>query len=226
MIGPLRIAVSRGALVANARSAGPAIADLRRDAYGHGIAVAVSALAEAGVRAVVVDEGDRDAAAAAGLRSVLVEPTLDPRTLYGLPGGGGTPAMRLSGSVLSVKRLLAGEGVSYNATHIAERDTRVALVSGGFGQGVLRGIGNSAVVEIGGALHPIVGRVAMDVCVVDIDDLDAAPGTEVVYFGAGLVTDGLATWERVTGLHAAEIVCALGVRGGMPGLWLEREVVA
>lgn len=227
-IGPLRVAISRGALVANARPADPdVIADLRRDAYGHGVAIVAQALAEAGVRAAVVDDAGRAALAAAGLQATDAAPTLDSRTLYGLPGGGGAPAMRLSGSVLSTKRLLAGEGVSYNATHIAEADTRIALVSGGFGQGVVRALGNRVWVELGGERHPIVGRVAMDVCVVDIGDADAAPGDDVVYFGGtGPLRDGLAAWEQATGLTGAELVCALGVRAGTPGLWLSREVVA
>ncbi|WP_396658756.1 alanine racemase C-terminal domain-containing protein [Microbacterium sp.] len=226
-IGPLRVAVSRGALVANARLAGEdAIADLRREAYGHGITVVAQALAEAGVAAAIVDETGRAAAEAAGLAVTDASPTLDSRTLYGLPGGAGAPAMRLSGSILSTKRLLAGEGVSYNATHVAARDTRIALVSGGFGQGVVRALGNRVDVELAGRRHPIVGRVAMDVCVVDIGDEDAAPGDEVVYFGGtGPLRDGLAAWEQATGLTGAELVCALGVRAATPGLWLRREVV-
>lgn len=227
-IGPLRVAISRGALIANARSAGPdAIADLRRDAYGHGVAIVARALAAAGVQAAVVDEAGREDAEAAGIRATDAFPTLDSRTLYGLPGGTGLPAMQLSGSVLSTKRLLAGEGVSYNATHIAESDTRIALVSGGFGQGVVRALGNSVDIELGGRRHPIVGRVAMDVCVVDVGDADASPGDDVVYFGGtGPLRDGLAAWEQATGMTGAELVCALGVRGGTPGLWLTREVVA
>ena len=227
-IGPLRVAISRAALVANARLAAPdAIADLRRDAFGHGVATVAQAVAEAGVRSAVVDDAGREAAEAAGLQAVDASPSLDSRTLYGLPGGAGAPAMRLSGSVLSTKRLLAGEGVSYNATHVAERDTRIALVSGGFGQGVVRALGNRVDVELGGRRHPIVGRVAMDVCVVDVGDADAAPGDEVVYFGGtGPLRDGLAAWEEATGLTGPELVCALGVRAGSPGLWLSREVVA
>ena len=87
-IGPLRVAISRGALVANARPADPdVIADLRRDAYGHGVAIVAQALAEAGVRAAVVDDAGRAALAAAGLQATDAAPTLDSRTLYGLPGG-------------------------------------------------------------------------------------------------------------------------------------------
>ena len=92
------------------------------------------------------------------------------------------PVMSLVGSVLSIKALRAGEGASYNYTHIASQDTRIALASGGFGQGVARSLGNHASVEICGALYPIVGRVAMDVCVVDIGGADLARGDEVIYF--------------------------------------------
>ncbi|MFT4219101.1 MAG: alanine racemase C-terminal domain-containing protein [Microbacterium sp.] len=220
-IGPLRATISRGALEANARrgaaQAGTdAVADLRRDAFGHGIETVASALAAAGVRLARVDEPGT----AAGVTETDASPTLDSRTLYGLPGGDGAPVMRLAGSVLSLKRLLAGEGVSYNHTHIAERDTRIALVSGGFGQGVARGLGNRVSVEIGGARHPVVGRVAMDVCVVDVGDAPVEPGDEVVYFGGeGPARDALEEWEDATGLTAAELVCALGLR-------VRREAVA
>ena len=122
--------------------------------------------------------------------------------------------------MLSIKALRAGEGVSYNYTHIAPRDTRIALVSGGFGQGVARSLGNQVSVEVRGALYPIVGRVAMDVCVVDIGDADIARGDEVIYFGGdGPAGPALATWGAASGLTAAELVCALGLR-------LPREVVA
>lgn len=215
--GALHAGVSRSALLANARlarEAGDGVADVRRDAFGHGVAAVSAALAAAGVREVRADESARAAVAAAGLTVTQAAPTLDSRTLYGLPGGAGMPAMRIAGSVLSVKPLLAGEGVSYGHTHIADRDTRIALVSGGYGQGVVRSLGNRVSVEIRGALHPIVGRVAMDVCVIDVGaSAAAAPGDEVVYFGGdGAARDLLDAWESVTGLTAAEIVCTLGLR--------------
>lgn len=231
VIGPLRATVSRAALEGNVSTALAAfeaagrtdaapVADLRRDAFGHGVAVVASMLAAGRVGLATLDERDVEVAAAAGIAAAGGEPTLDSRTLYGLPGGGGVPVMRLTGSVLSTKRLLAGEGVSYNYTHIAARDTRIALVSGGFGQGVVRGLGNQVSVEIAGRRHPIVGRVAMDVCVVDVGDADVAPGASVVYFGGdGVNRHELDEWERVTGLGGAELVCALGLR-------IAREVVA
>ncbi|WP_460776176.1 alanine racemase C-terminal domain-containing protein [Microbacterium sp. GXF7504] len=216
MISPraLRAEISSEALLANARlHAGPdAVADLRRDAYGHGVGTVARALAAAGVRRAVLDPIDTTDAAAVGLEVVATKPTLDPRDLYGLPGGTGRPAMRLVGTVLSLKPLRAGEGVSYNATHVAAADTTVALVSGGYGQGVVRAIGNRAHVTIGGVPHPIVGRVAMDVCMIDVGEAPVQVDDPVVYFGGAVPGEGaLADWERITGLRATEIVCTLGL---------------
>jgi len=231
--GP-RVRLSRSALVDGATHAletggTDAVADLRRDAYGHGVGFVVEVLAPLGIRAAQLDPASVPTAAAAGVTAVGGEVTLEPARVFGLPGvelsplGAGDsvsrPVMSLVGSVLSIKALRAGEGVSYNYTHIAPEDTRIALVSGGFGQGVARSLGNRATVEIRGALHPIVGRVAMDVCVVDIGDAQIARGDEVVYFGgAGPAGPALATWVAASGLTAAELVCALGLR-------LPREVV-
>lgn len=215
---PLRVRLSASALALNAaeavrRAGAHAVADLRRDAWGHGLGVVAGALADAGGRAVRVDDDARAAATAAGLTATDAAPTLDTALLLGLPGAGGTPVMRLSADVLSVKRLLAGEGVSYGSTHRAAADTRIALVAGGYGQGIVRALGNRVDVEIAGRLHPIVGRVAMDACVVDLGDHAVAPGAEVVLFGGdGPARDALAAWESATGLGAAEIACAVGLR--------------
>ena len=230
MISPTgpRVRLSSSALVAGAGRAieaggADAVADLRRDAYGHGVLFVAETLAQVGIRAAVLDPESVDAAQSMGIAPAADAPTLDPAVIFGLPGASedpDRPVMSLLGSVLSIKALRAGEGVSYNYTHIAPRDTRIALVSGGFGQGVARSLGNQVSVEVRGALYPIVGRVAMDVCVVDIGDADIARGDEVIYFGGdGPAGPALATWEAASGLTAAELVCALGLR-------LPREVVA
>ena len=61
-------------------------------------------------------------------------------------------------------------------------------------------------------LHPVVGRVAMDVCVVEIGDADLDEGDEVTYFGgAGPAAQQVADWARITGLTPPEIVTAVGM---------------
>ncbi len=168
------------------------------DAWGHGAGWVASVLSEAGL------DADR----------------LDPAVLFGLPGTGARPVLSLRGCALGTKPLLAGEGVSYGYTHRAPADTVVALVTGGYAQGVVRALGNAASVVIAGRRHPIVGRVAMDVCVVDVQDAVIARGAEVSFFGDPAAGDpSLSEWTDATGLSAAEIVAIVGARA-------DRRVVA
>lgn len=200
----VRTALDVDALAVNA-GALEGVADLRRDAWGHGLARVAPVLAASGITAAVFDDGVR----VDGL-SAAATPTIDGRALFGLPSA---PVLRAWGTVQALKTLRAGEGVSYGHTHRATVDTTVALVTGGYGDGIVRALGNRVSVEVGGRLAPIVGRVAMDVCVVDVGDAAASPGDEVVFFGGdGPARDALATWEQATGLTAAELVCTVGLR--------------
>lgn len=197
--------ISRSALAGNIRLAREAGAEtwsrtaLRADAWGHGADLVERMLCEAGL----VEN------AAAGEAK-----DIDPLSLYGLPGAvaGATPAMRLSGVVLSTKELLKGEGVSYGYLHRAQRDTRVALITGGYAQGVVRSLGGAISVALGGRRVAVIGRVAMDVCVVDIEDADATRGDEAVFFGDPARGEpSLDPWVAASGLHAGEIVAAVGL---------------
>ena len=122
--------------------------------------------------------------------------------------------MRLRPALCSaLKPLHAGEGVSYGYTHRAVRDTTIALVVGGYAQGIVRALGNRADVTIAGERHPIIGRVAMDVCVVDVGASSVRRGAEAVFFGdpdAG--EPPLAEWVAATGLTARELVTTVGLR--------------
>ncbi|MET0830462.1 MAG: alanine racemase C-terminal domain-containing protein [Microbacterium sp.] len=191
------------------------VIDVRADAWGHGAPVVARTALAAGAEAVLVDEAG--AAALYGIvdrAQMVFDGSADaPDAVYGLSAGF-APVLSLRGRVLSVKRLQRGEGVSYGYTHRASRDTAVALVTGGYAQGVVRALGNAAAVQIGSSRHPIVGRVAMDVCVVDIGPAAGAErGDEVVYFGDPMTgAPTLADWSAATGMTAAELVTAVGLR--------------
>ncbi|HTN55037.1 MAG TPA: alanine racemase C-terminal domain-containing protein [Microbacterium sp.] len=193
--------------------------DLRHDAFGHGLAEVAPIVRDAGASALLVD-ARRDAdrlAAAVGIPVLLDgEAEVDAHALFGIPDGesSSAPVMQLQGRVLSTKPLLAGEAVSYGYTHRAQRDTQVALVTGGYAQGILRALGNRAHVQIGDGSHPIVGRIAMDVCVVDLQGADAAAGSPVIYFGGvGAMRDALRHWSAITGLTAIEMAVVIGRHG-------------
>lgn len=218
--------ISRSALAAGASAAigaGARKVDLRRDAWGHGLLAVAQAATAAGAAEVLVDSpGEVEALRLEGIIATTAgEPDVDAGLLYGLPTVGGAPAtrpvMRLVGRVMSTKRLRAGEAVSYGYTFRAARDTVIALVTGGYAQGVVRALGNHADVEIHGVLRPIIGRVAMDVCVIDLQGTTAAVGDPVTYFGGtGPASDAIARWAAVTGMTPAELVAVPGahsVRG-------------
>ncbi|MFS0912787.1 alanine racemase [Microbacterium sp. 179-I 3D2 NHS] len=221
-----RALISRSALAAAATAAvqaGGRTADLRRDAWGHGLLAVAHAVVAAGADRVLVDSaGEVDALALEGIVGATAgHADIDPRLLYGLPDGDGVPAtrpvMRLVGRVMSTKRLRAGDAVSYGYTHRVSADTTVALVTGGYAQGVVRALGNRAHVEVDGVARPIIGRVAMDVCVVDLGARVVAPGADAIFFGGtGPAAPALARWASVTGMTVAELVAVAGahaVRG-------------
>lgn len=168
---------------------------LPADAYGHGFDDVARTLAAAGLAVADADVQSPHADALLG-----IEP-------------GFRAAMRLTGTVLGVKPLRAGEGVSYGYAHRAAHDTRIALVVGGYAQGIVRALGNRASVSIAGERHPIVGRVAMDVCVIDIGGSAVDRAQEVVFFGdpdAG--EPSIAEWVDATGLTVREMVTTVGLR--------------
>lgn len=188
--------IDHGALARNARAVlePGALVGLPADAFGHGFAECAHTLVAAGF---AVSDAE------------IAEPRLD--AVLGLVEGL-TPVLRLSGRVLGVKALRAGEGVSYGYLHRAPIDTRIALVVGGYAQGIVRSLGGRASVTIAGERHPVIGRVAMDVCVVDVGAHDVSRGEEVVYLGdPDRGETHVADWAAWTGLTAAEIVTAAGL---------------
>ncbi len=123
------------------------------------------------------------------------------------------PAMTLRSSIAGVKRMPAGEGVSYGHQYVTERETTLALVPLGYADGVPRSATNVGPVWIGGTRYTISGRVCMDQFVVDIGDAEVGAGEEVVLFGPG--TNGEPTaqdWADVLDTIHYEIVTRVGSR--------------
>lgn len=211
-----RVRISVPALRANLASIGADdVVDVRADAWGHGASVVARAALDAGAAAVLADDADLAPLAAAGVEASRIRTTgvatVDPYGVFGLDGRA-VPVMRAVGSVISTKALLAGEGVSYGHLHVAPHDTRIALVSGGYAQGVVRALGSAASVVVAGERCAILGRVAMDVCVVEIGDREVARETDAWFFGdPAHGHPAIGEWVALTGLDPAELVTAVGV---------------
>ena len=107
--------------------------------------------------------------------------------LEGLDGPGLMPVMKLKSRVSAVRDLPAGTCVSYGRTAVLERDSRLAVVPIGYGDGYPRCLSGRMDMVVRGKACPIVGRVCMDMCMIDVTDLpEARAGDEVLVYGPGL----------------------------------------
>ncbi|MDO9397671.1 MAG: alanine racemase [Herbiconiux sp.] len=123
------------------------------------------------------------------------------------------PVMTLRAAVASVKRVPAGQGVSYGFTYRTPAETTLALVPLGYADGIPRIASGRGEVWIGGRRHPIAGRIAMDQFVVDVGDTPVAPGDEVVVFGEGDRGEPTAEeWAGFAETIGDEIVARVGPR--------------
>ncbi len=94
------------------------------------------------------------------------------------------PVLSLKSRVARLKELSPGETVSYGRTWRAERPSAIALVACGYGDGLRRALSNRGSVLVRGRRAPIVGRVAMDMCVADVTEVpEVQLDDEVVLVG-------------------------------------------
>ncbi len=95
------------------------------------------------------------------------------------------PAMTLRSQVALLKRVPAGEGVSYGHVWHTDRETTLALVPAGYADGVPRVLTGRLDVWLAGRRRPVVGRVCMDQVMVDCGNDPVSVGAEVIFFGTG-----------------------------------------
>ena len=121
------------------------------------------------------------------------------------------PALELTSYVAEVKPCLRGQSAGYGRRFVAQRDTALATVPIGYGDGVRRALTNNADVLVGGRRFPLVGTVSMDNITVDLgaDGGGVRRGDEVVLIGPGLPAEEMA--QRL-GTINYEITCGLAPR--------------
>ncbi|MBQ6173615.1 MAG: alanine racemase [Clostridia bacterium] len=126
------------------------------------------------------------------------------------------PAMRWIAPVTYVKTVAAGEPVSYGCTWRAERETRVATVACGYGDGYHRSASGKARALIRGHSVPVIGRICMDQMMLDVTEVpEAAAGDTVTLLGqdgdARIGAEELAAWS---GTISYEVLLAATARVG------------
>lgn len=100
--------------------------------------------------------------------------------LYGI----GNPLLKncssLKSTIIQIKDVKKGDSIGYNRTYYAEKLTRIAIISIGYADGLNRGLSNSGHVYIQEEKVKIIGNICMDMCMVDLGDINAKEGDEVI----------------------------------------------
>ena len=141
--------------------------------------------------------------------------------LYGLHPSAATegkielqPVMSLRSIVAQIRKLKSGTAISYGRTYVTDHDTTVAVIPVGYADGLNRGLSGQYSFLLHGKLVPILGRICMDMCMVDISDVpETAIGDEVTVFGRA--AEGAFTCtdlaEKV-GSIPYETICGINMR--------------
>lgn len=118
--------------------------------------------------------------------------------------------MTLHAKLIEVRTLQAGEFLGYGATWSADKNTRIGVVSIGYGDGYPRHVKQGTPVLVGGKRVPLVGRVSMDMITVDLSSqAQAKIGDPVILWGRGLPVDEIAQWA---GTISYELLCQVTAR--------------
>jgi alanine racemase len=118
--------------------------------------------------------------------------------LYGIDGSANSngalqPVAVLKTSVSQVRKVAAGETVGYNRNGVMTRDGKIATVRIGYADGYLRAFGNGVgKMMIRDTVVPTIGNIAMDMCMLDVSQVDAREGDEVIVFNDQLKIEDMA----------------------------------
>lgn len=189
--------------------------DVSSDAYGHGVAEVLPYIRDAGLPIIVRTRLDLQLMRDRGLPNVRLAPNAasTTRAVYGLdPRQSLPPTLTVRSELTSVKRVHAGQTVSYGYEWRAPATTTIGLVPLGYADAIPRSAFGRARVMVAGWSVPIVGRVAMDQVVVDLSDLETWPGMRVELWGSGPGEITLGEWASWTGWSAEALCANLGER--------------
>lgn len=132
------------------------------------------------------------------------------------------PAMTLKSNVILVKDVEKDTCISYGRIFTTSRESRIATIPIGYADGYTRLLSNKGKVLVNGELAPVVGRVCMDQCMIDVTDLkqEVRVGDEVVLFGRqGEREIPVEQVAADIGTISYEVVCIIGKR--IPRVYLQ-----
>jgi len=138
----------------------------------------------------------------------------------GNAGAGLRPVLSLTTRIAFVKRVPSGVPISYGRTFVTKRESIIATLPIGYADGYSRALSNRGAALVRGVRAPLVGRVCMDMCMIDVTDVPGVTaGDEVVLIGSQgndrITADDIAA---LTGTISYEVLCAISSR--VPRIYL------
>lgn len=125
-------------------------------------------------------------------------------------------ALRLCTRIVHLKTVPKGTTIGYGSTFVTKTDTAVGTLPIGYADGLPRGLSNRGYVLVKGIRCPIIGRVCMDQCMIDVTSVtDLAVGQEVIVYDQ----DTLAELSALAGTIPYELLCAVSKRVPRRYLW-------
>ncbi len=124
------------------------------------------------------------------------------------------PVMNLKSRIVHIKRVPKDTGISYGRTFITKHDTLVATILVGYADGFSRSLSNTGEVLVKSRRAPVIGRVFMDMTMIDVTDIpEVNSGDEVVIIGGEgvnrITADQIAMWRETI---SYEVLCDVGER--------------
>jgi alanine racemase len=132
------------------------------------------------------------------------------------------PVMSFKTSVVLLKDFPEGYGIGYGSAYVTQKQTRIATIPVGYGDGYAFILSNQGEALIRGKRAPVVGRISMDMCTIDVTHIpDCVVGDEVVLLGKQgkeyISANEIAAKAKTI---SYEVLCALGKRA--PRIFLQK----
>ena len=119
------------------------------------------------------------------------------------------PVCTLKTNITFLKKLPVGAAISYSQKYHTTKETLVATIPIGYGDGYRRALSNKGYVYINGKQAPVIGNICMDSCMIDVTGIDCQLGDEVIIFDDNVTLDEIA---KTCNTINYEILCTISER--------------
>jgi len=122
-------------------------------------------------------------------------------------------ALTLKTRIVYLKHAIEGMTISYGRTHILKKNSKIATLPIGYGDGYSRLLSNQGDAVVRGVRVPVIGRVCMDQILIDVTNVpDVSIGDEVVLYGGGYDFLSVSEIANKIGTISYEVLCNIGKR--------------